>query len=66
MFEAPSKDEREVYDPRKRDPKYANASSSPLWEFVQQFFLVRISRREKRRDNIYKILTQGKQKVTQA
>jgi ribosome biogenesis protein MAK21 len=22
------------YDPRKRDPKHANASSSPLWELV--------------------------------
>jgi ribosome biogenesis protein MAK21 len=27
------------YDPLKRDPKHANASSSPLWELVCYFFI---------------------------
>lgn len=25
----------EEYDPRKRDPQYAHASKSPLWELVR-------------------------------
>ena len=31
--------EAEAYDPRKRDPKYAHASASPLWELVSPSFL---------------------------
>ncbi|KAG6819264.1 hypothetical protein H0H93_013579 [Arthromyces matolae] len=30
----PSKSESEQYDPRKRDPQYAHASSSPIWELA--------------------------------
>lgn len=26
------------YDPRKRDPKFAHASASPLWELVREIF----------------------------
>jgi hypothetical protein len=29
----------EAYDARKRDPQYAHASSSPLWELVSHFYL---------------------------
>ncbi|KAJ7184372.1 CBF/Mak21 family-domain-containing protein, partial [Mycena filopes] len=31
---APDDPESEGYDPRKRDPQYAHASSSPLWELT--------------------------------
>lgn len=27
--------EDEKYDPRKRDPLYAHASTSPIWELVR-------------------------------
>ncbi|KAJ8688979.1 RNA-binding ribosome biosynthesis protein mak21 [Pleurotus ostreatus] len=33
MVNTPSKTD-EVYDPRKRDPQYAHASASPLWELT--------------------------------
>ncbi|KAF9495517.1 CBF-domain-containing protein [Pleurotus eryngii] len=33
MVNTPSKTD-EVYDPRKRDPQYAQASASPLWELT--------------------------------
>jgi ribosome biogenesis protein MAK21 len=29
----------EAYDPRKRDPRYAHASASPLWELVSHLLL---------------------------
>ncbi|THH16047.1 hypothetical protein EW146_g4548 [Bondarzewia mesenterica] len=32
--ETASTDESQKYDPRKRDPQYAHASSSPLWELT--------------------------------
>ncbi|KAJ7771586.1 CBF/Mak21 family-domain-containing protein [Mycena metata] len=34
---APEDPESESYDPRKRDPQYAHASASPLWELVNHF-----------------------------
>lgn len=37
MFDVPSPQEttgEEAYDPRKRDPQYAHASASPLYELV--------------------------------
>jgi len=33
----PDIESKEHYDPRKRDPEFANASASPLWELVSQF-----------------------------
>lgn len=35
MINQPAKQDGEPYDPRKRDPQYAHASSSPLWELVR-------------------------------
>lgn len=32
MVNSTPKDSQEPYDPRKRDPQYAHASMSPLWE----------------------------------
>jgi len=32
MVTAPPKESEEVYDPKKRDPQYAHADASPLWE----------------------------------
>jgi len=29
--------DEERYDPRKRDPQYAHAETSPLWELVRSF-----------------------------
>ncbi len=29
--------DEERYDPRKRDPQYAHAETSPLWELVSPF-----------------------------
>ena len=37
MINSPAKAEGEPYDARKRDPQYAHASSSPLWELVRTF-----------------------------
>ncbi|KAG7452135.1 CBF-domain-containing protein [Guyanagaster necrorhizus] len=34
MIYSPPKTDAEPYDPRKRDPQYAHASSSPLWELT--------------------------------
>ncbi|KAK0481504.1 CBF/Mak21 family-domain-containing protein [Armillaria novae-zelandiae] len=34
MIYDPPKTDAEAYDPRKRDPQYAHASSSPLWELT--------------------------------
>ncbi|RDB21715.1 Ribosome biogenesis protein NOC1 [Hypsizygus marmoreus] len=34
MINEPAKNDVEPYDPRKRDPQYAHASSSPLWELT--------------------------------
>ncbi|KAK0208967.1 CBF/Mak21 family-domain-containing protein [Desarmillaria ectypa] len=34
MIYDPPKPDAEAYDPRKRDPQYAHASSSPLWELT--------------------------------
>ncbi|KAK0199068.1 CBF/Mak21 family-domain-containing protein [Armillaria mellea] len=34
MVYDPPKTDAEAYDPRKRDPQYAHASSSPLWELT--------------------------------
>ncbi|KAJ7853660.1 CBF/Mak21 family-domain-containing protein [Mycena olivaceomarginata] len=34
MLNDPEDSEGEDYDPRKRDPQYAHASSSPLWELT--------------------------------
>lgn len=34
MIYDPPKMDAEAYDPRKRDPQYAHASSSPLWELT--------------------------------
>ncbi|TFK35819.1 CBF/Mak21 family-domain-containing protein [Crucibulum laeve] len=34
MLNKPAKASVEPYDPRKRDPQYAHASSSPLWELT--------------------------------
>ncbi|KAF5378151.1 hypothetical protein D9615_007633 [Tricholomella constricta] len=34
MVNKPAKPDAEPYDPRKRDPQYAHASSSPLWELT--------------------------------
>ncbi|KAF8063503.1 CBF/Mak21 family-domain-containing protein [Lyophyllum atratum] len=34
MVYDPPKTDAEPYDPRKRDPQYAHASSSPLWELT--------------------------------
>jgi len=31
--------EVEEYDPRKRDPQFAHASASPLYELVRRFFM---------------------------
>ena len=35
----PSKDEK-AYDPRKRDPQFANAETTFLWELVRFFLSV--------------------------
>lgn len=32
---SPSMGSDSIYDPRKRDPEFANASASPLWELVR-------------------------------
>ncbi|KAE9406885.1 CBF-domain-containing protein [Gymnopus androsaceus JB14] len=34
MINEPAQQDGEPYDPRKRDPQYAHASSSPLWELT--------------------------------
>ena len=35
MLDERDKPDAEAYDPRKRDPQFAHASSSPLWEIVR-------------------------------
>jgi hypothetical protein len=39
MVNTPASSEGEVYDPRKRDPQFAHASSSPLWELVRSLVI---------------------------
>ncbi|KAG6841522.1 hypothetical protein C0991_010136 [Blastosporella zonata] len=34
ILNEPAKPDAEPYDPRKRDPQYAHASSSPIWELT--------------------------------
>ncbi|KAG6816898.1 hypothetical protein H0H87_001851 [Tephrocybe sp. NHM501043] len=34
IFNEPAPPDAEPYDPRKRDPQYAHASSSPMWELL--------------------------------
>lgn len=38
MLNDNGKTEAETYDPRKRDPQFAHAASSPLWELVRVAF----------------------------
>ena len=40
LNQPPQKDSLDAgkYDPRKRDPQYAHAGSSPLWELVNPSF----------------------------